>query len=88
MNISIIVPFFNPKEEYVSTLISEFLLLNPGHFEVIFVNDGSSDNTLSILKPIAESDEHVRLINFSKNFGHESAMIAGIDYAKSNAIIC
>ena len=57
-------------------------------YELVFVNDGSTDATLSILKPIAESDEHVKLINFSKNFGHESAMIAGIDYAKGDAIIC
>lgn len=57
-------------------------------FEIIFVNDGSTDSSRDILDRLAASDEKVRLIHFSRNFGHEAAMIAGIDYSVSDAVIC
>lgn len=56
--------------------------------EIIFVNDGSRDASLPILEKIAASDKKVKVISFSRNFGHEAAMIAGIDYAKGDGIIC
>lgn len=90
IDISIVVSVYN-EEAGIAESYKEFsrvLSAMPETYELIFVNDGSSDNSFSILKPFAESDEHVRLINFSKNFGHEAAMIAGIDYAKGDAIIC
>ena len=55
--------------------------------ELIFVNDGSADNSLSILEEIAHEDHDVKLISFSRNFGHEAAMIAGIDYSTGDGII-
>lgn len=77
MNISIIVPFFNPKEEYVSTLISEFLLLNPGHFEVIFVNDGSNK----------EISEYVKNACSHHNFIYiESECNKGVSHARNIGI--
>lgn len=90
IDISIVVSVYNEAEGIANSYAEFSRVLSPmaESYELIFVNDGSVDDTLSILKPIAESDEHVRLINFSKNFGHESAMIAGIDYAKGDAIIC
>ena len=90
IDISVVVSVYN-EAEGIANSYAEFnrvLSAMTESYELIFVNDGSVDNTFSILKPIAESDEHVRLINFSKNFGHESAMIAGIVYAKGSAIIC
>lgn len=90
IDISVVVSVYN-EAEGIANSYAEFtrvLSAMPESYELIFVNDGSVDDTLSILKPIAETDEHVRVINFSKNFGHESAMIAGIDYARGNAIIC
>lgn len=57
-------------------------------YELIFVNDGSTDGSDDILHPIAEDDPNVRLISFSKNFGHEAAMLAGIDYSRGGAVIC
>lgn len=57
-------------------------------YELIFVNDGSKDNSLKILEKIAKEDKNVRIISFSKNFGHEAAMIAGIDNSTGDAIIC
>ena len=57
-------------------------------YELIFVNDESQDRSLEILNNLAEADEHVMLVSFSKNFGHEAAMIAGIDYSTGDGIIC
>lgn len=57
-------------------------------YEMIFVNDGSTDGSLQILKDIAASDPQVRVISFSRNFGHEAAMIAGIDHARGDGLIC
>ena len=52
-------------------------------YELIFVNDGSRDKTLSVLKDMAEKDSRVHYISFSRNFGKEAAMYAGLDAAKS-----
>lgn len=57
-------------------------------YEVIFVNDGSCDNSLEILKDIAMRDENVKIISLSKNYGHEAAMLAGIDHSSGDAVIC
>jgi len=57
-------------------------------YEIIFVNDGSIDNSLALLKIIASKDQTVKIISFSKNFGHEAAMIAGIDYSSGDSVIC
>ncbi len=57
-------------------------------YEYIFINDGSTDNSLSLLSDIASKDKRVKVISFSRNFGHEAAMIAGIDHSKSDVIIC
>jgi len=57
-------------------------------YELLFVNDGSMDGSLKILRELSEADQKVKLINFSRNFGHEAAMIAGIDYARGDGIIC
>lgn len=57
-------------------------------YEIIFVNDGSIDKSYSILCELAEENKKVHVINFSRNFGHEAAMIAGIDYARGDGIIC
>lgn len=57
-------------------------------YELLFVNDGSRDNSLEILRMLAERDSKVRVVNFSRNFGHEAAMIAGIDYSTGDGIVC
>lgn len=90
VDISVVVSVYNEAEGIAGSYAEFTRVLSAMDctYELIFVNDGSTDATLSILKPIAESDTNVRVINFSKNFGHESAMIAGIDYAKGDAIIC
>lgn len=57
-------------------------------YEIIFVNDGSRDRSAEILAGLAASDPRVKTVRFSRNFGHESAMIAGIDFASGDAVIC
>lgn len=59
----------------------------PWDYELIFVNDGSQDRSYEILQEFA-GDSHVKVVDFSRNFGHEAAMIAGIDYARGDGIVC
>lgn len=55
--------------------------------EIVFVNDGSKDNTLSLLKDIAKKDESVKIISFSRNFGHQAAVTAGLKKVSGDAIV-
>lgn len=57
-------------------------------YELIFVNDGSVDESIEILTEFAAQNNKVRVVSFSKNFGHEAAMIAGIDCASGDGIVC
>ena len=88
--ISIIVSVYNEEEvlfEFYRETIKVLLLIdNP--YEIIFVNDGSTDGSRSTLFKLSRDDENVKGIHFSRNFGHEAAMIAGIDYASGDYIVC
>ena len=57
-------------------------------YELIFVNDGSQDGSYDILKKFAAMSDKVRVVNFSRNFGHEAAMLAGVDYARGDGVVC
>ena len=57
-------------------------------YELIFVNDGSQDGTMKILDRLSGLDKKVKVISFSRNFGHEAAMIAGLDYSSGDGIVC
>lgn len=88
--ISIIISVYNEEEvlfEFYRETIKVLLLIdNP--YEIIFVNDGSMDGSRSILFKIAKDDENVKVVHFSRNFGHEAAMIAGIDHAEGDYLVC
>ncbi len=57
-------------------------------YELIFVNDGSQDGSYDILKKFVTMSDKVRVVNFSRNFGHEAAMLAGVDYARGDGVVC
>ncbi len=89
--ISIVIPAHN-EEGNVSLIhqrIKEvFSSELPGYrFEIIFVNDGSRDDTQQKLEELAQRYEEVKFIEFSRNFGHQPAVKAGLDYANGNAVI-
>jgi len=87
--ISIVVPVYN-EEEVVSQFyfrLSSVLRKIQYNYEIIFIDDGSSDKTLSILEELAAEDKNLRVINFSRNFGHMIALSAGLDYASGDAVI-
>jgi len=83
--ISIVVPCYN-EEEVVDSFYKEINRvfsdeMKGTHYEIIFVDDGSSDNTFQKIKRIRELDEKVHYVSLSRNFGKESAMYAGLQYA-------
>ena len=88
-SISVVVPVYNESES-ISTTITRLLEVvsswNYG-YEIIFVNDGSLDNTATQILNVCNKNNKVKLINFSRNFGHQFAMTAGMDYSKGDALI-
>lgn len=83
--ISIVIPCYN-EEEAVPLFYEEMLKImdkmkNRVSFELIFVNDGSKDGTLKELRKLSSQDKRVRYVSFSRNFGKEAAMLAGLEYA-------
>ena len=88
--VSIIIPAYNEEEslpllfERVTALIDS---IKDYEFEVLFVDDGSKDRTLEIIKEQRAKDPRYGYVTFARNFGKEIAMIAGLDYAKGDAVI-
>ena len=89
--ISVVIPMYYEEEvahlcyDRVSTVLRS--LSDKYEYEIIFVNDGSKDKTLKILKDIANNDKCVKVISFSRNFGHQAAVTAGIKYITGDAIV-
>jgi len=87
--ISIVVPVFNEEESLhelyrrIAAVMSQVRLA----FELIFVDDGSTDRSLEIMLELSEKDKSIKIIQLSRNFGHQSAIIAGVDYAHGEAVI-
>ena len=87
--ISVVVPCYNEEEAieiYYTEMKKIMSEIKEAEFEIIFVNDGSKDKTLKIIKKLHEKDERIKFISFSRNFGKESAMIAGLDYSTGDYI--
>ena len=88
--LSVVVSVYNEEQALPMFYETIKLILEilPWDYELLFVNDGSRDDSLSILREYAARDEKVKVVSFSRNFGHEAAMIAGIDYADGDGIVC
>ena len=90
MLITVIAPFYNEADtvtEFYRRLSKTLQKLPDFNFELIFINDGSSDETLPQLIKLQSKDNRIKLINFSRNFGHQAAIIAGIRHASGDAAI-
>ncbi len=86
--ISVVVPCYNEAESLIAFNQNLFQHLPPNYsYEVIYVNDGSQDNTLQVLYALAEQNLCVKYISFSRNFGHQNALKAGYDYATGDCAI-
>ncbi|MBP9043068.1 MAG: glycosyltransferase family 2 protein [Spirochaetes bacterium] len=87
--LSVILPVFNEEESLTLQYkaVSDAVKKLKKTYEIIFVDDGSSDSSYDILKEIASSDKNVRLVRFRRNFGQTAAMAAGIDYSKGEVIV-
>jgi glycosyltransferase involved in cell wall biosynthesis len=87
--LSLVVPVFNEEEsiDIFLTTVEPFLEKAGLRFEVVFVNDGSRDNTLAHLLDCSTRDRRIKVVNLSRNFGKEAALTAGIDHAKGDILI-
>ena len=88
--ISIVIPAFNEEENLpqIRQAVGEvFKTLSGYNYELIFVNDGSRDNTQAVLEDLSEKFPEVKFIEFSRNFGHQNAVKAGLDFADGNCVI-
>jgi dolichol-phosphate mannosyltransferase len=86
---SIVVPVFNEEAVIAVTYerLKKVMDTTGESYELLFVNDGSSDQTAEIIDRICRQDDHVKLINFSRNFGHQIAISAGMDNALGQAVV-
>ena len=88
--ITIIIPAYNEQEalpylyKRIEKIINE---LKDYEFEILFINDGSKDKTLELIKKYRKEDSRISYVDFSRNFGKEIAVMAGLDYAKGDCVI-
>lgn len=87
MLLSLVIPVFN-ESQTVPILISRVReALRGFHWQILFVNDGSTDETADIIHTVALSDSRIKLLSFSRNFGHQAAVTAGLDFADGDAVV-
>ncbi|WP_276357816.1 glycosyltransferase family 2 protein [Cohnella caldifontis] len=87
--LSVVVPMYNEEEVIETTYrrLTSVLEAMGESYEIVFVNDGSRDRTASIVRGLCESDPRVRLVDFSRNFGHQLAVTAGMDYTSGRTVV-
>jgi len=87
--LSVVVPMYFEEEVAAECYnrLKTVMVQYKYNYEFVFVNDGSTDRTLEILTEIADKDKRVKIIDFARNFGHQIAVTAGIDYAKGDAVV-
>ena len=88
--VTIIVPAYNEEESlpFLYERLEKLMNENTNYeFEILFVNDGSKDKTIDLIKEYREKDNRINYVDFARNFGKEIAMIAGLDYATGDCVI-
>jgi dolichol-phosphate mannosyltransferase len=88
--VSVVVPCFNEEEVIQETfrhLVESLEKLPRAEFELVFVDDGSRDRTLEILRELQAAEQRVRVVAFSRNFGHQVAVTAGLEHATGDAVV-
>lgn len=87
--LSIVIPIYNEQEvlPILQKRIEKFVKTLPCATELIFVNDGSADQSIFLLKEWSDKNTSVKVLNFSRNFGHQMAVTAGLDIAKGDAVV-
>ena len=86
---SLVIPVYNEEanlQELNSEIKQVMSKLNES-YEVIYINDGSRDRSLLVLRDLVKKDKNIKFLSFSRNFGHQAALTAGLDHAKGQAII-
>ena len=86
---SVVIPVYNEEAVIQETCcrLTKVMETVDAPYELLFVNDGSRDRTGEIITALAEADERIKLLDFSRNFGHQIAITAGMDYARGDAIV-
>jgi len=88
--VSLLVPCYN-EEASLPKLYEEIHRLMEAEsgydWEVLFVNDGSKDNTIGVIKELYQKDQRIAYVDLSRNFGKENAMLAGFDYVKGDCMV-
>jgi len=88
--VSIVISAFNEEgnvKKLYDELSKELQKVKKVNFEILFVNDGSKDKTFDEIEKLIDKDNRIKMVNLKRNFGHEIAMTAGMDYAKGDAVI-
>lgn len=88
--VSYVLPVFNEQDgirRFHDELVAAIRTRPELSFELVYVNDGSSDSSLAILRDLAKNDARVRVVDFARNFGHQMAITAGLDEARGDAVI-
>ena len=88
--ISVIIPMYNEElviEECYKRLKENITKLKKYDYELIFINDGSKDKTLEKIKELAKQDTNLKIVSFSRNFGHQAAVTAGLKEVTGDAIV-
>ncbi|RYE19595.1 MAG: glycosyltransferase, partial [Sphingobacteriales bacterium] len=87
--ISVIVPIYNEEKNIINLYnrVTDVLRQLGQPFELVFINDGSRDNSIEIIKGLAETDASIKYINFSRNFGHQIAVSAGLDHTRGQMVV-
>ena len=87
--LSLVLPIYNEEEVIpeLHTKLQEFLVELGLDCEIVFVNDGSKDRSMDMLRKIATKDARYRVISLARNFGHQVAITAGVDYARGRAVV-